>query len=212
MPTSPGPLQRVLDDLWARLRLSVPDLPPARLVVSPSAPSTNHAPERWHVPDPSTGVVTGLVIGAQTLTDGPDVALETILHEAAHILCWRRGINDTARRGQYHNGTYLAAADEVGLHWPDGVDRHVSTGYSTPRLTDETRATFADLLGHLADAIDDALPHLAVPQTLRSGQPDRIALQCECKGRPRKLWVSRTTEALGPIICGVCESAFTKAG
>lgn len=206
--SSPGPLLQALDVLWSRLRVQVPDLPSARISVAPMPPSANHGPERWQK-DPD-GTVSGLVVDAETLRRGPDAVLEAVLHHAAHMLAWTRGISDTTMRGGYHNAAYLTAAEEVGFEWTDDCVRTPSQGYASPSLTDDTRAAYADEIAAVGEAIPQVLPHLVAPPPPRRPTPDRLNLQCKCTP-PRKLRMSKTVAALGPITCGVCGKDFEEA-
>jgi hypothetical protein len=175
------------------------------MAVVPTSPPSKHGPERWAWDEDA---VTGLVVSADELRNGPDAVLETVLHEAAHVLCWVRGVQDTSRRGTYHNATFLKAAEETGLRWPAGQQSATSSrGYGAPELTDASRDRYAPELEALAGAIPQALPHLTVPAASRVRTPDRLTLQCQCDD-PRKLRVSKTVAARGPIICGVCGKAF----
>jgi hypothetical protein len=152
--------------------------------------------------------VTGLVVSADTLRDGPDAVLEAVLHEAAHVLCWVRDVQDTSRRGTYHNASYRAAAVEIGLEWPAHRQPSASgRGYGAPELTDASRAQYATDLKTLSEAIPQVLPHLRVPEAPRTRTPDRLTLQCGC-AEPRKIRVSQTVAAKGPIICAVCRQDF----
>jgi hypothetical protein len=111
-------------------------------------------------------------------------------------------------RGGYHNAQYLAAAEEVGLTWPDDKPRQSSRGYAAVELTDAARARYAGDLSALAEAIPQVLPHLQVPEAPKSRQPDRLTLRCKCD-KPRNIRVSQTVAALGPITCGVCGASFS---
>jgi hypothetical protein len=176
-----------------------------RMSVVPTPSPSKHGPERW---TREGEVVTGLVVSADTLRDGPDAVLEAVLHEAAHVLCWVRNVQDTSRRGTYHNASYLAAAVEVGLEWP--ADRQPAAsgrGYGSPELTDDSRTRYATDLKTLAAAIPQVLPHLVLPESTRTRTPDRLTLQCKCV-EPRKIRVSQTVAAKGAITCGVCGKDF----
>lgn len=204
MPTSPGPLLQALTTLWERLREGIPDLPMVRPAISPTPLRQDHGPERW-TPD-ADGSVSGLVVSAAVLQAGAEATVEFVLHEAAHILCWRRDVKDTTMRGVYHNGSYLAAAEEVGLQWPADTERVKGRGYDSPVLSDEARARFAADVEVLRETIPTILPHLSVPAPVTESR-GRLTLQCRCDP-PRKVRVGKTIAALGPIVCGVCHSEF----
>lgn len=175
------------------------------MALSHAPPSAKHVPERW---TQEGDVVTGLVVSADTLSAGADATLELLLHEAAHVLCWVRGVQDTTSRGAYHNTVYLEAAREVGLAWPPDQPRVKGKGYVSPAPTPATQALYADDVAELARAIPLVLPHLLVPDAPRRRTPDRRTLSCGC-GEPRTFRISPTVADRGPIICGVCEKPFT---
>lgn len=206
MPTSNGPLLSALDALWKRQQADVPELPRITPVISPTSRIQDHGPERWKRDD--DGTVSGLVVTADTLHDGPDVVLETVLHDAAHLLCWVRGVDDTTMHGVYHNQHFLAAAEEVGLEWPEGAKRRQGKGYHVPVLSSAARERHAESLEELKEAIPLVLPHLELPPTSNRGRVDRLSYACKCDP-PRRFRISRTVAAQGPIMCGVCGSEFT---
>ncbi|WP_326812108.1 hypothetical protein [Streptomyces scopuliridis] len=178
------------------------------MTVTTSPPSTNHGPDRWTKDD--GGSVSGLVISTTALQAGERAVLETMLHEAAHLTCWIRGVQDTASRGYYHNAAFAAAADDVGLEWPEDSPTGRTSGgrgYASPRLSQQTAEHYAADLERLTAVIPDALPHLVVPTSRPESSRKRLGLQCagECK---RKVWVAPTVYKAGPILCGICGTEF----
>ncbi|MEV4971971.1 hypothetical protein [Streptomyces scopuliridis] len=180
------------------------------MTVTTSPPSTSHGPDRWVKDD--DGTVSGLVISTTALQEGERAVLETMLHEAAHLTCWERGVQDTASRGYYHNAAFAAAADDVGLEWPEDspVGRTSGgRGYASPLLSRQTAERYAANLEDLATVIPEALPHLVVPASGSRSESSRkrLGLQCigECK---RKIWVAPTVHKAGPILCGICGTEF----
>lgn len=155
----------------------------------------------------SDGAVTGLVISATLLQSGEAETARFVLHEAAHVLNWTRNVKDTTMRGVYHNASYLTAAEEVGLVWPEGAERVRGKGYYEPVMSDEAAARFAPDVAALGQAIPQVLPHLVVPTVTTGGRPGRLTLQCKCDP-PRKIRAGKTVVALGPITCGVCGAEF----
>jgi hypothetical protein len=140
---------------------------------------------------------------------GPDAVLEHVLHEAAHVLNWTRDVSDTAIRGAYHNQSFLAAAEEVGLEWPNHAERVAGKGFVNPVVSDGARARHRDDVAALGQLIPELLPHMQLPEVKSRRTPDRLTLCCQCTP-PRKLRVSRTVAAQGPITCGVCGSEFVE--
>ncbi|MFC7794601.1 hypothetical protein [Streptomyces cinereoruber] len=204
MQTAPGPLLRTLSATWKHLQEQHPDLPPTQFVITTTPPTTFHGAERWPW-DPDEG--TNIPISVDTLKAGHVETLEFLFHEAAHLLCWRRGIKDTAMRGRYHNTRYLAAAKEIGMEWPDGHPRVEGLGYPTPRLTTAIRNTYETELGELGDALTRVLPHLALPEHSKPQRPSRVAMHCKCP-KPRVIRTYPGTADLGPITCGICNAPF----
>jgi len=203
MPTSPGPLLLALQRLWERLRRDVPDLPPVIPAVSSNRRRTDHSASRWSRDE--EGAVTGLVVTADVLQEGPEAVLEMVLHDAAHILNWVRNVPDTATRGVYHNGAFLVAAEEVGLEWTDSSDRVPGKGYANPTISAAALERHREDVAALSAAIDVTLPHLEVPTT--TSRTNRLTLRCNCDP-PRTFRISRTIAAQGPIVCGICNSPF----
>lgn len=204
MPTSPGVLAQTLITAWDRIRTHVDDLPPVQPVIATMPPTIDHGPDRWRW-DGDT--VAGLTISVDTLRQGPDAVLTALLHEAAHVLCWARGIKDTTQRGSYHNRAFLIAAEEVGLAWPDGRPR-APLGYPDPGVSKEAARRHEDDCKALAVVLPDVLPHLSPAETTRPTRADsRVSAECGCD-TPRRIRVARTVLAQGPIICGICGTPF----
>lgn len=152
-------------------------------------------------------VLTGLVVSADALEEGPEAVLTALLHDAAHILSWRRGVQDTTMRGSYHNARYLTSAEEVGLEWPVGAGRSSSRGFVDPRLTDAARRRHEQDLVALGPVIAQTLPHLIVPKSTSGRRTERITAQCQCDP-PRLFRISASALEKGPITCGVCGELF----
>ncbi|WP_138905980.1 hypothetical protein [Streptomyces chryseus] len=182
-------------------------MPDILVTISASQPSSDHGPDRWRKEGDEP--LTGIVVDAGLLTDGSEAVLTHVLHECAHVLNWLRNTKDTTMRGLYHNQRYLAAAEEVGLVMPEGAER-TSKGYADPILSDGARERFAEDLKALDSAIAQTLPYVTLPTpTNRSSRtPDRLTVECKCTP-PRKLRISQTVFAQGPIRCEVCKSLFT---
>lgn len=208
MATPPGLLTAALDALWGAVRNDHRELPDAHVTLSPTKLSTNHDSDRWTMLE--DGTLAGLRVDADTLRVGPKAVLTTILHEAAHILCWLEGTPDVTTRGRYHNGVYLDSAQRVGLLWPFEAPSP-GVGYASPVPTDQVRLHYEQWLHPLAPAIEDALPYLVVSTSAkRSTQAARVSISCQCDP-PRLARMSRTVLDRGPITCGVCGEPFTPA-
>lgn len=167
-----------------------------------------------------------LFISGERLACGARLTFQTLLHEAAHALAHVRDMKDTSRQGRYHNKTFVAVAESLGLHWPDGREPHKTIGFSAVELRDETAERYADVIEQLDAAIS---LHLALPLhmggTVDPGdlaalpKPPRAAgggggrdrnnpvAVCQCP-EPRKLRMARSTLEKAPVWCGECREEF----
>lgn len=152
-------------------------------------------------------MLLGLVMHRDTLAEGEDATLTYLLHEAAHVLNWVRGVKDTTIRGAYHNQDFRRAALEIGLAWITGAERVEGRGFISLELSPQARETFQGALEQLAVAIPQTLPYITVPQRARTSPPQRLTAECQC-ATPRKLKIAPTVWERGPVICGVCGKEF----
>ncbi|MFJ1900472.1 hypothetical protein [Streptomyces sp. NPDC088115] len=203
--TAPGPLLNTLTTTWKQIQTDHPELPTIQIAITTGPATANHEAQRWDTDGDTHPLIA---IPLEVLRAGHTEVLRFLLHEAAHLLCWRRGIKDTTTRGAYHNTRYLAAAVEVGLEWPPGTPRVERRGYTDPRLTTATREKYENPLGDLAEVLPRVMPHIDVPDPYRSRTPRRVILVCQCE-EPRRLQIAAGVAGRGPIICGLCRSDFT---
>lgn len=214
MSPTPGLLTSVLSGLWDAIAAEHSELPPHARIATVSSPrGPRHGHERWSLDD--DGYLVGLAVDVDTLTEGVEATIRHIFHEAAHVLAWRRGIQETSMRGVYHNGAYLEIAQSLGMSWPDS-ERVAGKGWSVPvlgpiltkRLTSMNDADrLAAVARQLGPAIESTLPYLQSSTTTGSFRVDRETAACQCDP-PRKLRISATVLALGPVTCGVCGAEF----
>lgn len=235
-----SPILAVLEDFWSVLRAEH-GLPAVTLVIASGSHKNKPGdltmgsfnPARW-----TTGTAGELrdeiMIAAESFKDGAIEVLDTMLHEAAHVLARARGIKDTSRAGRYHNKRYKALAEELGLV----VACDTVIGWSTTSVPDATAERYrkhlealgAVLSGHRrheADVFSVQAP--SAPQDAPEGgdedpaaDPDagddggksggkRGLYVCVCQP-PRKLRVSKSVAELGAILCGVCGVDFSPDG
>lgn len=207
MPTkTPSPLMTALDALWDHIRDAVPQLPSAHVLITPGRPRSDHGWGRWTRLDSQTA--SGLTVSTATLSAGATDVLEAMLHDAAHMLNWTRGVEDTTSRGLYHTQAYLVAAEDVGLVWPEGKPRAGSRGYATPELTDATLHRHAEDLAALEQYIPQELPVFLGPRARAPRTEARLTLLCSCSPEPRRMRMGRTIFERGPVLCGLCGKEF----
>lgn len=153
----------------------------------------------------SNNVLHGVRVSAHQVAAGPEEVVTALLHEAAHVLCWTRGLRDTTVRGRYHNEAFLNAAEEVGLDWPEDQPRDPARGFADVVMSEKAQQRHADDLAALA-----SLPPVPVapPERARAGRADKISAQCGCTP-PRRIWLAQSKLDIGPIVCGICGKSFT---
>lgn len=146
-PTGPaGPvgasgLVVALEGAWAGIRRAHADVPAVVIVLASGsggrAPKLGHyAASRWEVAGSETAEV---LVAGEGLRLGPEEALGTLLHEAAHGMAHVRGVQDTSRAGRYHNRRYASVASEVGLV----AVQHPRHGWAQTALAPATVERFA---------------------------------------------------------------------
>lgn len=162
-------------------------------------------------------------VGGEGLALGAVDVLGTLLHEATHALAHVRKVQDTSRQGRYHNRRFRDLAEEMGLF----VAEAPGIGWSDTFVPDATRTDYTDTLTALAAAIrihrrsEGALvpatpgdengttppgPTGGAGATTGAGSRNGTAARCGCG---RRIRVTTSVLALGPITCGVCGQPFT---
>jgi hypothetical protein len=196
-----------LEAAWATIRTHHPDLLPAVIIlgagsvgVPAGALKLGHfAAMRWqHGTDP-TQRLAEVFIGGEGLARGPVGVLGTLLHEAAHALAHVRGIKDTSRQGRWHNTRFKQLAEEVGI----AVSKDPRIGWSPTTVTQTTEQTYAATITALGKALRLYRSVEASPD-----QPKKPTTPpCVC-GCGRKIRISPSTLAAGPVTCGLCGDDF----
>jgi hypothetical protein len=197
-----------LESAWAAIRAKHPDVPAVVLVVGSGSPARRTAPLRyghfaslrWQAGDQ---VLPEVLVSGEGLKRTPTEVLTTLLHEAAHGLADRRGIRDTSRQGRWHNKHFAGLAAELGL---DAV-KDDRLGWSLCTIRPATTAGYAQVLDELG-AVMRAWRHVDEPgsgsTTNKSNNGQSSACACA-----RRIRVAISVADAGPILCGVCHTAFT---
>jgi hypothetical protein len=200
-------LVSALEAAWTAIRIQQPEVPPVVIVVGSGSPRRaaamltlgHFAASRWQLGE--TRLPEVMVSGEGLARTAPEV-LATLLHEAAHGLAHTRGIKDTSRQGRWHNQHFKVLAEGLGL----AIAKDPKIGWSVTAITPTTIGRYADVLVELAGAMS-AYRHLEPVDTpTTTASRNGLALECCC---PRKIRVSNSVHAEGPIICGLCDTAFT---
>ncbi|MFM9735193.1 hypothetical protein [Streptomyces niveiscabiei] len=230
-----------LEKCWTQIQKHHPDLPPVLFITGTGVPrrqierpskSTgaprrreyvtrgHHWADRWAVAEQEHRLAE-LFVAGETIRDGGDETLKTLLHEAAHALGFVRKIQDTSKGDRrWHRREFAQLAREVGLEPPRKSEKPL--GFSNCTLTDVTRKKYAAVIRQLDGA---ALPGLGAddqegteeedpttPETPGSTNGKRVKVTCGCLPDPRAFPVTPKVLAQGPIICGLCGEPFTLPG
>jgi hypothetical protein len=223
---------RALEHLWSAIRINHAELPDVVIV---TGSGLLVGPPRWgHFrADGWTELGGGqhgeMFVSGEILAKGATHTLQTVLHEAAHVLCRARGVQDTSRQGRWHNGLFRKAAEELGLEYLREAG-HKAFGFSEVTLVPGTVDLYASALAELDRAIrltvslpegmdEDqdgdgervANPHGGGRRKREDGaESSSLKLVCACES-PRILRLSRKSLDAGPILCGACHEVFALA-
>ncbi|ATL88769.1 hypothetical protein [Streptomyces malaysiensis] len=230
-----------LEKCWTQIQKHHPDLPPVLFITGTGIPrrqtekprqSTgaprrrqlvtqgHHWADRWAVAEQEQRLAE-LFVAGETVRDGGEEVLKTLLHEAAHALAHVRGIQDVSRGDpRWHRKEFAQLARETGLEPPRKSEKPL--GFSNCSLTDATRKKYAAVVRQIDGA---ALPGLggadeegteeeppAPPENPGSTNGKRVKVTCRCLPEPRAFPVTPKVLAEGPIICGLCGEPFALPG
>lgn len=226
-----------LERVWDLIRANHPDLPAVVIVTGSGMvgpPRWGHFRANGWTERTEKGAALDLTIGemfvaGETLARGAAHTLETMLHEAAHVLAQVRGVKDTSRQGRWHNQRFRALAEELGLEYPK-ESAHPRVGFSECLMTPGTREEYAGVIENLDRAIRLTI---AIPEFLATApegeegygagehihhgvrkprQPgattNNLKAVCGCP-TPRIIRASRKVLREGDIVCGKCREPFT---
>lgn len=226
-----------LERVWDLIRANHPDLPAVVIVTGSGMvgpPRWGHFRANGWTERAEKGAALDLAIGemfvaGETLARGAEYTVETMLHEAAHVLAQVRGIKDTSRQGRWHNQRFRTLAEEMGLEYPQ-ESAHPQVGFSQCLMTPGTREEYAEVIEDLDRAIrlTIALPEFLAttsegeegygagehihhggrkPRQPRASTSATNNLKATC-GCGRIIRASRKVLAEDPILCGKCREPF----
>lgn len=216
-------LVQAIETTWAAIQIQHEDVP--EVVVTMGAGSIHKnglvlghfAPNRW-VAGEDARSIHELFIGGEGLQLGARSVLATLLHEAAHSAAATRGIKDTSRQGRYHNDRFRQIGEEFGLT----LTHSRGLGWSDSELSDTITGRYADQVAQLEGAIIAYRRGEGATQIITGGDEgtdaegdegesttkpkNGYAPVCDCG---RKIRVAASTFEGGPILCGLCGTAFS---
>lgn len=239
---------KAIEAAWKAIQRRHPEVPDVVAVTGSGfhgkTPKWGHFwAERWA--QDSTGkevtgeeIIDSLLLKPELFVSGELLGLsarrimETLLHEASHGLNHARGEHGTNHNGR-HNKTFVKAANELGLIWPENKPPHVTIGYSQVEISDATAKKYDHVIKKLEAA---RLAYLADGRLIESGQGgstgtagdgedgtdkptrgrgsrggkrggSRIYVTCICAtADPFPITPARLERA--PILCGDCMTPF----
>ncbi|MBI4940534.1 MAG: hypothetical protein HY830_07305 [Actinobacteria bacterium] len=230
-----SPIVAALEQAWTAIQARHPQIPDVVIVLasgSVGAPRGalklgHFAAMRWtHAEATETVGASGsalgeVFVGGEGLALGAVDVLGTLLHEATHALAHVRGVKDCSRQGRYHNRKFRDLADEMGLDVREvpvigWSDTHVPTATKDEYATTVTALTAALTIHRRAEG---AMP-VTAPDDEAAGadtntgngstgpNPSRNGAAARC-GCGRRIRVTASVLALGPITCGLCGQPFS---
>ena len=139
--------------IWKKIRELHPGVPGVILIPAPAHRDQmnvlgHFAALRWSAKREAEQHLHEVVVVAEHLNRPAEEIAETLLHEAAHSLNFERKIHDCSR-SQYHNRTFKAAAEELGLT----VEQVPHYGFAKTSLPAPTAERYRAEIDHLTDVL-----------------------------------------------------------
>lgn len=128
--------------------------------------------------------------------------LSTLLHEVAHSLNFKNGIQDCSAN-QYHNGKFKSQAEALGLKTLEVKGK----GHASTELTEFGAKRWAKALKIISDAL--ALTATGENSQKPKGRNTNL-IKAECGDCGNVIRLSRSVLDSG-VICKACETEFTEA-
>lgn len=223
-----------LETAWSAIQVNHPEIPDVVIIIGSGINGTRRfwgstVHDRWvenkaRDDDGATSTVnpdtrrTEIFIAGERLATGATLTFQTLLHEAVHVLANERKIQDTSRQNRYHNKAFVRLAKELGMKLPPGAQPHASVGWSMVELTEDTTATYRDVIEVLERAITvhlempggvtvGAAGAMVAPATTKSTSRNLSVATCGCE-EPRKIRIAPKTLDVAGITCNACDQEF----
>lgn len=164
-PTYGSDVIRALENAWHFLMSVHPELPDVMVITGVGMEGFggkwgHFRPTGWNGKAGDKRVKLGeIFLAGETLSKGGRKVMNTLTHEATHVLAHARGVQDTSRQHRYHNGTFRKLAEELGMQYTHGgPDKTI--GFSAVTLTEVTVKAYEAIIEELDRAIqaDVTLP------------------------------------------------------
>jgi len=150
-----------------------------------------------------------VLVAGESLKEGAEIVLETLLHEAAHALAFVREIKDTSRQGRWHNVDYKKLAEEVLLTVEKG-----DKGWDLTTINDGLRTRYAGSLALLETELRHfrLSPEVEEKEEKKKPKVTKITLSCRCKPKGRKVVMVPLDAVAGVVECPLCRGVFWDEG
>lgn len=225
------PLVKAFSFAWSAIQHHHPEVPNVVITLGAGSGKVlgglvlgHFAPHRWARGEEH---IHELFVGGEGLSRPAAEVMATLLHEAAHGLAIERDVQDVSRGGRYHNSTFKALGEELGI----STEYSKTIGWSKTTITPEAAKTYAAAIRRLDAAMvayrRDPFAAVSLPGGVgggigtipfppmpkgrgRGSNNNGLSATCHCE-TPRRIRVSPSVLELGPITCGICGSEFRVA-
>jgi hypothetical protein len=251
LPTAPATGSTVIEALeavWEVVRSNHPELPAVVIVTGSGitgpmggkwghfrANGWTHREHEVQAEGAATNLRLGeMFVAGETLARGASHTVETILHEATHVLAKVRSIQDTSRQNRWHNQKFRQLAGELGLEYSRS-QADPKIGFSEVTFAPGTREDYEPVIAQLDTAIRLTID---LPSWLggKAGEPaapgsggeyigkapkgegeqtkstNYVKAICACrddKGKPEfVIRIAKTKLAVAEIKCTICGDYF----
>ncbi|SHN24891.1 hypothetical protein [Streptomyces yunnanensis] len=203
-----------LEKAWRDIQVRHPEVPNVIFITGTGMVKDGvkwghfHA-EQWIT---ESGRIHELFVSGEALNREPVETMTTLLHEAAHGVCFEKGIKGTSRRGKYHNQRFVKECEGLGLMWPEGQKPDTTRGFSAVVMRPETIEAYAVTIEALKEGraawkeLGLAPADEAKPKSINT----KPKAECACPGR--YIWTAAKTLEENPVICGGCDTEFMMVG
>lgn len=216
-------LVAALESAWKSIQATNPGVPDAVIVLGTGVERgrLSKLGHWWGGQWVADGTVRGeVLLAGEALHLKPTDVFEVLLHEAAHGLNTSRGVKDVSRGGRYHNAKFKATAIEVGLR----VGSMPPYGWAKTDLAPKTVEHYSVDISRISEEMRIArrLSRASTIEGTLGGEGSTTGVDSDLdspdgtskKNRPaecgcgRKMRMSPSVLAKGPVICGVCQTGF----
>ena len=194
-------ITKALEDAHEIIRRDV-DAPRATILVSRDTKSTMGHFTPWTPWSNETEKFHEIMISASYFERGARAILGTLLHETAHSIDNKNGIQGVTGEG-YHNQKFKKTAESLGLI----ITKAERIGFSKTDVSDDCAERWIDALIIIENALALTASQAGATAKPKGRNKNLLVAECEC-GEKIRLSL-KTLEKCAPS-CGECETEFKK--